>query len=43
MPISIVTIMPPGSVPGMIAFAIPPAMSPRTIQARMFMLPPEMR
>src|SRR5215218_9104019 len=32
MPISIVTMIPPGSSPGMIALAIAPATSPRTIQ-----------
>src|SRR5829696_7504718 len=32
MPISIVTMMPPGSSPGRIAFAIAPASRPRTIQ-----------
>src|SRR2546430_12405892 len=34
MPISIVTMMPPGSRPGMISLARPPAINPRTIHAR---------
>src|SRR5688500_13338340 len=34
IPMRIVTIIPPGSLPGMIAFAIAPAMRPRTIHAR---------
>src|SRR5688572_30638112 len=35
IPISIVTIIPPGSRPGISALAIAPATSPSTIQARM--------
>src|SRR6266550_127036 len=38
MPISIVTMMPPGSRPGMISLARPPAINPRTIHAMMPML-----
>src|SRR5690348_8400168 len=34
MPIRIVTMTPPGSLPGMIAFAIAPAMRPSTIHAK---------
>src|SRR5258707_15781866 len=34
IPISIVTMMPPGSFPGMSALAIAPAIKPSTIQAR---------
>src|SRR5215510_10260760 len=42
IPISIVTMIPPGSRPGISAFAIAPATSPSTIQARMVIsTPPE--
>src|SRR6188472_3051710 len=42
IPISIVTMIPPGSRPGMSALAIAPATSPSTIQARMVIsTPPE--
>src|SRR5215213_958076 len=40
MPMIVVTMMPPGSSPGMIAFAIAPANSPRMIQPMMPMQPP---
>src|ERR1051325_9779808 len=42
IPISIVTMMPPGSFPGMIALAIAPAIKPRTIHATIpIKLPPQ--
>ena len=34
IPISIVTKMPPGSLPGMTSFAMMPTMSPKSIQPR---------
>src|SRR5258705_3930486 len=44
MPISMVTMMPPGSLPGMRALAIAPAISPSTIQARIpISEPPKVR
>src|SRR5216110_3217732 len=40
MPIIMETMMPPGSMPGMIALAIAPAIRPRTIHARIPIFPP---
>ena len=43
IPMSIVTTMPPGSFPGINAFAIAPATSPRMTQTMMLIRPPNQR
>ena len=43
IPMSIVTMMPPGSFPGMSALAIAPAIKPSTIQAIIPIASPPMR